>query len=180
MKKTILLVTTIFSFIITSCSSEDKNNENNSNESRIDVTINGIDYKFNTFTIEKHFEDPNDKYYNVTAKIDNEDDLFIEIDVTLGLTGNQEYDIIGEFNLFTIDNNNECAYYAPDTPYPKMNVTVNNEEELIATFAFSNSYGVYCNGRLNYDENDPGSGDAPDAPFGNEVTYTNGSIYLNL
>ncbi|SHF77275.1 hypothetical protein SAMN05444483_102332 [Salegentibacter echinorum] len=172
-KKTILLVIAIFSFIITSCSSEDANNEKNSNESKINVTINGTEYRFNTFTFEKHFEDPNDKYYYVTAKIDNKDDLVIEFDVTLGLTADQGDNIIGEFNLHTRENNNDCSYYAPDTPYPDINVTANNEEEFIATLAFSNGYGVYCNG-LYYSE------DAPDAPFGNEVTYTNGSIYLDL
>lgn len=166
MKKTIIIVITILSFINLSCSKEDEKNLN-SNESRLDVTINGIDYNFNTFTIEKHFEDPNDKWYEVIAKINNEDNLVIEFDVDLGLTGNQENsDIIGEFNLYTLENNIECAYYAPDTPYPSLNVTINNEEEFIATFAFSNGYGVYCD----------------DAPYNDdkEVTYTNGSIYINL
>ena len=174
MKKRILFIITVFCFFITSCSGEDENTkkEKESMESKIEVTINGIEYNFDTFTIEKHFEDPNDKYYIVTAKTDNDENLEIEFDVTLGLTGDYEYDIIGEFNLYTQD----CAYYAPDTPYPDMNITVNNEEEFVATFEFSNGYGVYCDG-LHYNEDSP---DTPDAPFGNEVTYSNGSIYLNL
>lgn len=174
MKKAVFLVITLICFVISSCSSEDDNNIDN--KSKIDVNINGVNYKFNTFTIEKHFEDPNDKYYYVTAMTDNKNDLVIEFDVTLGLTGNQGDDIIGEFNLKTLKNNNECAYYAPDTPHPQINVTINNAQEFKATFAFSNGYGVYCNG-MYYSKDGP---IAADAPFGNEVTYTNGSIYLKL
>ena len=174
MKKNILLIITVFCLFITSCSGEDKTiiNEKESIGSKIEVTINGAEYNFDTFTIEKHFEDSNDKYYFVTAKTDNDENLEIEFDVTLGLTGNNEDNIVGEFNLYTL----ECAYYAPDIQYPNMNVTINNEEEFIATFEFSNGYGVYCDG-LHYNEDSP---DTPGAPFGNEVSYTKGSIYLNL
>ncbi len=165
MKKTLLLIVVVFSLINLSCSNEESE-ENISTESKIDVTINGVDYTFNTFTIEKHFEDPDDKWYEVIAKINNQDDLVIEFDVDIGFTGEQEgTDIIGEFNLYRTENNEECAYYAPDTPYPDLNVTVNTEEEFVATFAFSNGYGVYCDGAYNSED---------------EVTYTDGSIYLNL
>ena len=165
MKKTVLLFMTVFSLINLSCSSEE-NDDNNSTESKIDVTINGVDYTFNTFTIEKHFEDPDDKWYEVIAKINDQNSLVIEFDVTVGQTGDYEgSDIIGEFNLYKTENNEECAYYAPDTPYPDLNVTINNEEEFVATFAFSNGYGVYCDGLYNSED---------------EVTYTDGSIYLSL
>ncbi len=166
MKKTLPLIITVFSLLNLSCSNQTDDNGINKDESRIDVTINGMDYTFNTFIIDKHFEDPNDKYYEVIAKINNQDNLVIEFDVDLGLTGDQENsDIIGEFNLYKIQNNEECAYYAPDTPYPSLNVTVNNEDKFVATFAFSNGYGVYCDGIYNSED---------------EVEYTNGSINLNL
>jgi len=170
MKNTKFLFLTIISLIILSCSSDENND--NSNESRIDVTINGTDYTFNSFTIEKHFEDPNDSYYYVTARINNEPDLVLDFGVELGYTGNWENgEIIDEFNLYSdfIESGNyDCAYFGVDIPYPQINVTVNNEQELIATFAFTNNFEVTCN-----------SGNE-NAPFGNEVTYTNGSIYIRL
>ncbi len=170
MKKTNLLLITLLGLIITSCSSDE--NESNFNESRIDVTINGTDYTFNTFTFEKHFEDPNDSYYYVTAKINNEPDLVLDFGVELGFTGDWENgEIIDEFNLYTDfeeSGSYDCAYYGVDIPYPQINVTVNNDQELLATFAFTNNFEVTCN-----------SGNE-NAPFGNEVIYTNGSIYLRL
>ncbi|WP_298239504.1 hypothetical protein [uncultured Algibacter sp.] len=171
MKKTKGLLILLLGLIIISCSSED-NNENNSNESRIDVTINGTEYTFNTFTFEKHFEDPNDSYYYVTARIDNESDLVFDFGVELGYTGDWENgEIVDEFNLYTnfIESGNyDCAYFGVDIPYPQINVSVNNEQEFKATFSFENNFDVSCN-----------SGNE-NAPFGNRVTYTNGTINLKL
>lgn len=174
MKEKQLLILAIFVLLTTSCSSDDES-ENNSNDSRIDVTINGTDYTFNTFVIEKHFQDPNgefpnESYYYVNARIDNELDLVLDFGVELGRTGYwEEGEIIDEFNLYINYNENpvsyECAYYGVDIPYPLIDVTVNNENELVATFEFTNNYDGGCES---------------DSPFGNEVNYTNGSINIKL
>ncbi len=169
MKKSALLFLTILGLIATACSSDDKKEDNNSKHSKIDVTINGTDYTFNTFAIEKHFQDPNDSYYYVKARINNEPDLVLDFGVELGLTGYwEEGEIIDEFNLFIDYNENplsySCVYFGVDIPYPQINVTVNNEEELIATFGFTSNYGGTCT----------------NSPFGDEVTYTNGTIYIKL
>jgi len=166
MKKILVLVITVFSFINISCSKEDENNENKIKERRMDVTINGIDYHFNTFAIFNQFDDPNNKYYEITAKIDHEDYIVIDFEVMFGLTGNQVGDeIISKFEFFILDDNELCEYYALDTPFPNLNVTVNNEDKFDATFAFSKFYNVRCS---NMDIGEE------------EFIFTNGSIYLEF
>ncbi|MBK5214608.1 MAG: hypothetical protein JJE55_13215 [Flavobacteriaceae bacterium] len=167
MKKTRLLFFAILGLIATSCTN-DNDDGTDSNDSRIDVVINGTEYTFNTFVIEKHFEDPDGSYYYVNARIDNKLDFVLDFGVELGLTGYwEEGEIVDEFNLLINYNDNpvsySCAYYGVDIPYPLIDVTVNNEEELVATFAFTNNYGGGCG-----------------PPFGDEVKYTNGSIYIKL
>jgi len=170
MKKTKKLLILLIGLIIISCSSDD-NNEDNSNESRIDVTINGTDYTFNNITVIKHFEgtendDEFPDWFEVQAKINNESDIIIDFDVELGHTGDWDAGtIIGEFNLRTNDGGNVCDYYGVNIEHPLINVTVNNENEFIATFSFTNNYGGNCGNN---------------SIFGDEVTYTNGSIYIDL
>jgi len=170
MEKTKRLLILLIGLIILSCSSDD-NDENNSNESRIDVTINGTDYTFNNISVIKHFEgtendDEFPDWFEVEARINNESDIIIEFDVELGHTGDWESGtIIGELNLTTNNDGNICNYYGVNIEYPSINVSVNNEEEFIATFSFTNN-----------SEGDCGN----DSIFGDEVTYTNGSIYINL
>ena len=159
----------LLSLLMISCSSDD--DDNNFNGSIIDVFINGTPYVFDTFTVIKHFEGtPNDDefpdWFEVEARINNESDIIMEFDVELGHTGNWESGtIIGELNLTTNNNGNICNYYGVNIEYPSINVSVNNEEEFIATFSFTNNYGGDCGNN---------------SIFGDEVIYTNGSIYINL
>lgn len=156
-------------FIFASCSSND--DEDNSDQSRIDVTINGADYTFNTITVEKHFQgtendDEFPDWFEVHAKIDNELDLIINFDVEVGYTGYwDEGTIIGEFNLLSNNNENSCVYNGVNIQHPQIDVTVNNKEEFIASFSFTNNYGGNC---------------GTNSTFGDEVTYTNGLIYIKL
>jgi hypothetical protein len=170
MRKTKKLLILIIGLIIISCST-DNNNDHNSNESRIDVTINGTDYTFNNIAVIKHFEgtvndDEFPDWFEVQAKINNESDIIIDFDVELGHTGDWEAGtIIGEFNLRTDNGGNVCNYYGVNIEHPSINVTVNNEDKFIATFSFTNNYGGNCGNN---------------SVFGDEVTYTNGKIYINL
>lgn len=169
MKKTTTFLLSLLVFVFASCSSND--DENNSNQSRIDVTINETNYTFNTITVEKHFQgtendDEFPDWFEVQAKINNELDLIIDFDVELGYTGYwEEGTIIGEFNLLTNYDGNSCVYNGVNIQHPQINVTVNNEEEFIASFSFTNNYGGNC---------------GTNSTFGDEVTYTNGSIYIKL
>ncbi|WP_396596444.1 hypothetical protein [Dokdonia sp. R86516] len=171
MKKLNLIYLVLIGLLIfTSCSSDDSDLEN-TNESTIEVTINGTDYSFNTFTVVKHFEgtandDEFPDYFTVEARINNQSDIIVDFDVELGYTGDSfDGTIIGEFNLRTNSNSNTCDYFGVNIDHPMINVTVNNEDEFIATFSFTNNYGGGCGN---------------DSIFGDEVSYTNGSIYIDL
>lgn len=169
MKKANTILLSLLVFLFTSCSNND--DDVNSNENKIDVTINGTNYTFNIITVEKHFQgtendDEFPDWFEVQAKTNNDLDLIIDFDVESGYTGYWDAGtIIGEFNLRTNNNGNSCVYNGANIPHPQIDVTVNNEEEFIASFSFTNNYGGNC---------------GINSTFGDEITYTNGSIYIKL